>query len=164
MRRFYLAAALAMTLAIPAAAQTAKPLKDRVVGSWSLVSVTVDGPNKIEPYGPHPKGAMFLDTAGRFSIIILRDGLPKFAGNNREKGTADENAAVVGGGISYYGSYTVNEAESSVTVDIEGSSFPNFDGQKQKRLLVFEGDQVAYINPTPSGGGGTAKVLWKRVN
>ena len=147
----------------PASAQT-KPLKDQVIGAWSLVSVTVEGgPAKVEPYGPAPKGAMFLDANGRFSIMIMRAGLPKFAANNREKGTAEENAAVVGGSIAYFGSYTVNEIEKSVSVSIEGATFPNFDGQTQKRLLVFDGDQVAYVNPTPSGGGGTAKVLWKRV-
>jgi Lipocalin-like domain len=78
--------------------QTAKEL----VGSWTLISVTVnrDG-EKIEPFGPNPKGTMTFDSGGRFSIIVTRSDLPKFASNNRETATSEENKAVVQGSIAY---------------------------------------------------------------
>ena len=50
-----------------------------------------------------------------------------------------------------------------ITVKIEGSTFPNFDGGTQIRTISFRGDEVTYINPTPSNGGGTAKVVYRRL-
>jgi len=60
---------------------------------------------KVEPFGPNPKGTMTFDSGGRFSIIVTRSDLPKFASNNRELGTSEENKAAVQGSIAYFGSY-----------------------------------------------------------
>jgi hypothetical protein len=47
-------------------------------------------------------------------------------------------------------------------VNIEGSTFPNFTGGTQTRMLSFDGDEVTYFNPTPSMGG-SAKVTYRRA-
>ena len=97
-------------------------------------------------------------------IVVLRSDLPKFVSNNRITGTPDENKAIVQGSIvAYFGTYTVDEATHVITVRIEGSTFPNFDGGTQTRVLSFSGDEVTYFNPTPSMGGGTAKVTYRRT-
>ena len=49
-----------------------------------------------------------------------------------------------------------------LTVNIEGSTFPNFTGGTQTRILSFDGDEVTYFNPTPSMGG-SAKVTYRRA-
>ena len=47
---------------------------------------------------------------------------------------------------------------------VDGSTFPNFAGGTQTRTLSFNGDdEVTYLNPTPSMGGGTAKVTYRRA-
>jgi hypothetical protein len=78
-------------------------------------------------------------------------------------GTPDENKAIVQGSLAYYGTYTIDEVAHLITVKIEGSTFPNFAGETQIRTLSFNGDEVTYINPTPSNGGGVAKNTYKRV-
>jgi hypothetical protein len=50
-----------------------------------------------------------------------------------------------------------------ITVNVEGSTFPNFDGGTQTRILSFSGDEGTYLNPAPSMGGGTAKVTYRRA-
>ena len=51
-----------------------------------------------------------------------------------------------------------------ITVKVEGSTFPNFIGGTQTRILSFNGDdEVTYLNPTPSHGGAPAKVTYRRV-
>ena len=50
-----------------------------------------------------------------------------------------------------------------ITVNVEGSTFPNFTGGTQTRILSFEGDEVTYLNPTPSHGGAPAKVTYRRA-
>ena len=109
-----------------------------------------------------PKGTMMVDANGRFSITVRSD-LPKFASNNRMTGTPEENKAIVQGAIAYFGTYTIDERTHVLTVHVEGSTFPTFDGGTQTRILSFNGDdEVTYFNPTPSMGG-TAKVTYRRA-
>jgi hypothetical protein len=105
---------------------------------------------------------MVMD-GNHFSIVITRASLPKLAAGNREKGTPEENQAVVQGSIAYFGTYTFDEETRMLTARIEGSTFPNFIGQDQKRLITIRGDELTYVNPQPSGGGGTAQAIWKRA-
>src|SRR5262245_25622245 len=144
--------------------QPAKSDKERFIGTWTLVSLTSgEGVNQTLPYGPNPQGTMMVDPNGRFSITVVRSDLLKFASNNRMSGTTDENKAIVQGSIAYFGTYSIDEATHVLTVKIEGSTFPNFTGGTQTRILSFDGDQVTYFNPTPSMGG-SAKVTYRRAN
>ena len=144
--------------------QTRKRDKEQLVGSWILVSLTAgDGAKQTMPYGPNPKGTMMVDANGRFSITVVRSDLPRFASDNRITGTAEENMAIVQGCIAYFGTYSIDEATHVITVNVEGSTFPNFDGGTQTRILSFNGDEMTYLNPTPSMGGGTAKVTYRRA-
>ena len=78
-------------------------------------------------------------------------------------GTAEENQAVVQGSHAFYGSYAVaSEKEQTVNLHIEGSTFPNSDGQDQKRVMTVKGDELMVTNPTPTIGG-VAYVVWKRA-
>jgi hypothetical protein len=143
--------------------QPAKSDKERFVGTWTLISLTSgEGANQTLPYGPNPKGTMMADANGRFSITVVRSDLPKFASNNRMTGTAEENKAVVQGSIAYFGTYSIDEPTHVLTVNIEGSTFPNFASGTQTRILSFNGDEVTYFNPTPSMGG-SAKVTYRRA-
>ena len=102
-------------------------LAKQIQGSWILVSIynEQDG-KKIEPFGDKPRGSLILTPDGRFSIILMRASLPKFASNNRMTGTAEENQAVVQGSLAYYGTYAVaSEKEHTVNLRIEGHTFPN---------------------------------------
>ena len=146
-----------------AVGQSANSYKERFIGSWTLVSLTSgEGANQTLPYGPNPRGTMMVDANGRFSITVVRSDLPKFTSNNRMSGAPEENKAVVQGSIAYWGTYSIDEATHVLTVNIEGSTFPNFTGGTQTRILSFDGDEVTYLNPTPSMGG-SAKVTYRRA-
>jgi len=145
--------------------QTARTAKEQLVGSWTLISLTAgEGADQTLPYGPNPKGSMMVDANGRFMITVVRSDLPKFASDNRMVGTPDENNSIVQGSIAYYGTYTIDEATRVITVKVEGSTFPNFTGGTQTRILSFnDDDEVTYLNPTPSHGGEPAKVTYRRA-
>jgi hypothetical protein len=136
-----------------------------LVGTWSLVSITVnqDG-QKVEPFGANPRGSLVFERNGRFSLTVTRSDLPKFSSNNRQTGTPQENKAIVQGSIAYFGTYSVREEERLFIVHVEGSTFPNWVGTDQKRLFTIAGDELKYTNSSPSSGPGTALVVWKRVN
>jgi hypothetical protein len=134
-------------------------------GSWLLVELynEVDG-KKTEPFGPNPRGSMLLTPDGRFSMTILRSSLPKFASNVRTKGTAEEYKAVVEGSVAAIGTYTITgDKEKVLNLHIDGSTFPNWDGQDQKRPMTVSGDELRVINNAPSIGGGVNTQVWKRA-
>src|SRR3954451_20452233 len=157
--------ALGLTLATgnAPAQQTAKINKTQLLGSWTLVSNT--GSNQspgARNFGPNDGVAIF-EANGRFSIQLVRADLPKFASNNRDIGTAEENKAIVQGSITYFGTYSVNEGDGALTLHIERSSFPNWNGSDQKRnISLLSAEELKYTNPTASVGG-TAELAWKRV-
>jgi len=135
-----------------------------LVGTWTLVSISneKDG-QKLLPYGPDAKGAFTLD-GRRFSLVVVRPGRNKFKSNDRLTGTADENQETVRGSIAYFGTYTVDAKDDTlVTFRIEGSTFPNWEGAEQKRVLKIEGDEMNYTNPTISTGAGVARLVWRRL-
>ena len=150
---------LAFAMPGPASAQLDKNL----IGAWTIVSITVEeGDKKTEPYGANPKGSQVYNPDGRFAIVVTRADLPKVASNNRATATAEESQQIARGSIGYFGTYTTNAADNSVTVNIEGATFPNWVGTSQKRTYTISGDEMTLINPTASGGG-TAKVVLKRA-
>ena len=139
-------------------------LKQRLIGSWTMVSDTVDqGGTKVAPFGPSPKGSMILTADGRFSIVLTRPDVPKFASGSRTGGTAEENKAAMAGGIGYFGTYTVSEPDKTVHLHVEASTFPNWTGTDQTRIAALSGNDLTVTNPTPSIGAGTATLVWKRA-
>ncbi len=155
---------LAVALLVASTAAPQKALKEQLQGTWSAVSATAILPDgtKSEQYGPNPKGMLIFDRDGRLSFILMSSNLPKFASNNRETGTAAENAAVVQRSIAYFGTYSVNEADKSYTAQIEGSTFPNWTGATQTRTVAIAGDELTIGNPAASAGG-KIDTKWKRA-
>ena len=154
-------ATLCLGVALPASNAIAQQ-KDQLTGSWSLVSATIEqGGKKTDFYGPKPLGSMTFDGAGHFSFIITRADVAKFASNNRETGTPDENKAAMQGSIAYFGNYSVNAGTANLHID--GSSFPNWKGTDQKRTFSLSGDDLKWDNPVASTGAGTAQLVWKRA-
>ena len=126
-----------------------------VAGTYTIVSVA--------QFGANPRGQMILGRDGHYSIILARTTLPKVAASARDKGTAEENKAIVGGSIAHFGKYTVDAKDKTITFNVEASTFPNFDGSTFKRPFKVSGDQLTYTNNVLSGGGAPQDVVWKRV-
>ena len=154
---------LTTSFAVSTFAQQANDL----VGAWTLVSITLekDG-KKTEFYGPNPQGQLMYDATGHFSVILTRSDLPKFASNNRETGTAEENKAFVQGSLAYFGRYEVSETDKTITSHVESSTFPNWNGADRKTSFNIDGDKLStqvVSGPLTSIGTGTAYVVWKRA-
>jgi Lipocalin-like domain len=117
---------------------------DELVGTWTLVSITLeqDG-KKTDFYGPNPRGQLMYDAHGRFSVIITHSDLPKFASNNRQAGTAEENKAIVQGSLASFGTYSVNETDKTYTQHVESCIFPNWNGPIEKLLSTSPGTNSA---------------------
>jgi hypothetical protein len=129
-------------------------LKDQLVGTWTLAAA--------DAFGPNPRGQLIFDANGRFSAALIRATLPKIASNSRLQGTPDENKAIVGGTLAFFGTYSVSGTD--LNLQVQGSSYPNWAETSQKRINVsVSGDELKYTQPDPSGGGPATVVIWKRA-
>ena len=145
------------------AQQAGNALKDQLVGTWILVSATVerqDG-SKAEIFGPNPIGIVIFDADGHLSLQEMRSDLPKFASNDRQTGTTDENKAIVQGLICYFGTYTLDDAAKILTFHLEGCSFPNWAGTDVKRSITLSGNELVW-----TGIGSSSqpfRTIWKKA-
>ena len=156
-------AAAAATMALSGFAVAQAP--DGLRGTWMLVSsVTDKDGQRSEQFGSGARGMMTLDAAGNFMLTIIGPGLPRFASNNRAGGTPEENMAVMSKSIAMIGTYSHDPADKTLTFKVENSTFPNWNGTEQKRVIVaVSKDELKYITPTASSGG-VGTVTWRRTN
>jgi hypothetical protein len=130
------------SVAAPSFAQTpAKSIRSQLIGHWQLVSVTI---NDNTPYGAAPQGSMFFDATGHYSVIVVTGGKAS--------------------SISYFGTYTVNDADSSMTMHIDASSLANAAGRDETRLVTFSGGQLIVENQKSGGPLGDIKLTWQQAN
>jgi len=88
---------------------------------------------------------------------LSKPEVPKFAENNRLKGTDQEYRTVVQSILSGFGTYTVDG--DTVTIKWVASSFPNRAGTTEKRTYKIVGDQMSVVNPTAASGGTSYQTL-----
>lgn len=142
----------------------AQSLGQQIVGTWMAVSQYVDQDGRrLEPFGSNPKGMVVYDASGHFVLVLQRATLPKFASNNRMAGTADENKAIVQGSIAYFGRYTIDEKDHKLNLRYEGSTYPNWDGEDQTRLIEISGDELKMVSPVSAVGGGVVHLVLRRA-
>jgi hypothetical protein len=156
--------ALGLLLLAGGAVGQQQSLKEQLVGTWTVVSWEQkkgDG-TKLQQFGANPTGIAFFDAGGRYIITVMRSDRARYASNALWQGTAEENKATADGTMTYFGTYLVSEVDRSITIHIEGSSFPNWNGADQKRFVAITGDQLTLTIRPPSGE--SVDVVWKRAN
>jgi hypothetical protein len=133
--------ALGLALLPANAVSQQKSLKEQLIGPWTLVSFdSFDSSGTKIPNmeGRDLKGLLVVTDNGRMSVQMIAD-FPKIASKDRLKTTPVEEKAVARGILSYFGTYTVSEADKTINYRIEHSSFPNqVTGADAKRVATFD--------------------------
>jgi hypothetical protein len=139
---------------------------NELLGTWTLVlvdNVLPDG-RRVHLYGDNPQGILTFDADGRYALQIFQTGRPKFASNDKAKGTPEENQAAVQGSNSHFGRYAVNAKDQIITFHVEHASFPNWEGTQRSCPFTVTKDRLKYIVPNPSSGANvTGEVEWQRM-
>ena len=158
-------AGLLLGLLLPDGNAIAQTSNDQFKGSsWRVISGKVErGGKTVRLNAPRLQGFLMFDSNDHFLIVITRSGLPKFASNPSPSGILDENKATLQRSIACFGTYSISEADHTINVHIEGSTFPKWTGTDQKRQFSVVGDKLELTNSVPSGGAGTAELVWQRV-
>ena len=141
-------------------------LRDAIVGTWDLIVAEATAPDgkKSFPFGPTPRGTVIFTADGNFAQIHVASEAPKIASGNRMTATPEEYAAIMRGSISQFGKYAINEARKTVTFHIVSSTFPNWQGVAQERVIdKLTADEFVNTNPDVGAGRGSSSNFYKRA-
>jgi hypothetical protein len=120
--------------------------------------------SKTLPYGSAPKGLLIFDKDGTYAIQILKESRPRVTAGDKNKATPEENAALVQGNNSHFGTYAVDKNRKTITFHVENAFYPNWEGTVQERFYSIADNELKYIvTQTTNGGAITAAVVWKRI-
>ncbi len=148
-----------------AAAANSAEIPPGIVGTWELAGTDVihkDGTETPDPdYGNAPKGLMMIDASGHYSTQIFKQNRPRFASGDKTTATPSEYKDAIVGESTHFGILVVDLALRTLTFEIENSSFPNWEGQKQVRSFKLENNQIRYSVP-PRPNGDIPVTTWAR--
>lgn len=141
--------------------------QEKLVGSWSLVSIDNIYPDnsRVHPYGENPKGLLIFDNEGNYAIQILKAIRPKVISGDKNISTCEENATLVQGSNSHFGKYEMDEKHKIIVFKIESASFPNWEGTTQKRSYSCTENEIKYVVTSTTQGGQSiiAEVVWRKI-
>ena len=151
----------------PAARAAGGDVRNRFVGSWKLAGVERVGPTgELLPpppppaFGsPNPTGVIVYDAAGHMAVTIMQNGRQKFAG---AQPTPEEAKAALVSYTSYFGTFSVNEADGVVTHHVQGSLNPNLTDTDQKRSFDLS-DSRLILKPPRGATGIQSRLVWERM-
>lgn len=117
-------------------------IKREIIGTWKLVSAE-DRASASDPWVPYtfgnpPSGYFIYDDTGHSSIQIMTTPPQKIA--TPDSPTPQEALAIFNNYIAYYGTYTIDEA--NITVTVEGAWDPSQVGSAQARPYKLDGDTL----------------------
>jgi hypothetical protein len=135
-----------------------------LTGMWTLVAADAIKPDgsRVRDYGDAPRGMLFVDAKGHYSLQIFKAERPRFASTSKVTGTAAEYESAVMGSSTHFGDMDVDLVAHTLTFSISASSFPNWEGTKQVRSYELKDDVLSYRVP-PRADGSVPVSVWKRV-
>lgn len=145
---------------VASAVQTTTPA-ERFAGAWSLMRIerrNADGELVGSPIEDRI-GYIIYDGDEHMGVTIMQPDREPFAG---DEPTPEEALAAVSTYTSYFGRYTVNDAEGYVTHHLEGSLNPSGAGSDYQRFFRFEDDQLI-LQPPANDEGVTTELTWQRL-
>jgi len=138
-----------------------------IIGTWKLVSFEIQRENGgvTYPFGKNAQGSLIYTQSGRFSAQVMRPDRPRFTSEDQMRGTTEEIKANYEGFVSYYGHYEFDKKKGFVIHHVEGSLFPNWEGQRQKRFYELSGNRLKLSTPLTLWGGGevVGVLIWERM-
>jgi hypothetical protein len=147
--------ALGLALLPSTAAAQQKTLKEQLVGIWTLVSTDVTPPTgpKRQDFGANPRGILMLDAGGRYAQVTGRADRPKFkaSGNLRLDTPAAEYGEAARAFVGNFGTWTVNEADKTLTQRYEAALIPNVEGTEAKVSVSLAGDELKFVATSATG-------------
>ena len=134
-----------------------------LAGTWTLVAADVQHPDgsRASDYGAEPKGLLLIDKQGHYSLQIFKAERLAFGAGNKAKGTPAEYESAVMGSSTHFGTLSIDGDRGVLVFHIQGASFPNWEGQEQRRQYELK-DGVLSYRVTPRPNGDVPISIWRK--
>ena len=143
------------------------PLSVVLPGTWRLISRTdsnVVGERRAEPsLGEDPVAILFYDRSGNFAAQFMKRDRSGPIGDAAASGS--NNSRAQGGYDAYFGTYTIDNEEKTVTQRLVGALSKENVGLEVTRKMLVEGDTLTVQLETTSAQGEVVirTLIWSRV-
>ena len=143
------------------------PLSALLPGSWELqsrIDVDASGQRQPEPsLGEDPVALLIYDKAGHFSAQFMRRDRTCVAPDGPSG--ARNNSRAQGGYDAYFGTYSVDDTNNTVTQKLLGALSNEHVGAVLTRDMEVEGDRLIIRLETSDkcGAAVTRTLTWRRV-
>lgn len=152
--------------AAPAFSQTESEIRERIVGTWRLVSTEEtmkDGTTRPFPaFGPHAKGFLMYQRDGHMCAVIANPDRPKSA--DPAHATPEGKAPAAEGTFSYCGRYEIDVKQERIVHLPEVASDPGYVGSRQIRPYRFEDGRLV-LSDVEKDDPSVArwKIVWEKM-
>ena len=142
-------------------------LSSRLPGTWRLesrIDVTAAGERLVEPsLGDDPVALLFYDRSGHFAAQFMKRDRSVAAPDG--PGGTPNNSRAQGGYDAYFGTYTVDDTQGTVTQRLVGALSAENVGSVLTRAMEVQGDHLTIRLQTNASDGTavTRTLTWKRV-
>jgi hypothetical protein len=141
-----------------------------LIGAWRLVSIQVDGAEVDPFYGKGSRGLLIYDKSGWFSVQIEGASrpaveVPPVRPVQREGDRARrQKAAALDSYYAYYGTWSFDEASSTVTHHAKGALYPSEDQANYAQHVEIQDRRLIFSRTQNIAGHSTLQTkVWERV-
>ncbi len=139
-----------------------------LVGSWELISRfdhTATGEQRVDPaLGADPIALLVYDKSGHFAAQFMKRDRSRVV-EPSAVAASQNNSRAQGGYDAYFGTYTTDDDNNTVTQTLTGALSQENVGQTLTRELNVLGDELTIQLQTVAASGEpvTRTLRWKRV-
>jgi hypothetical protein len=129
-------------------------------GAWTLVKIErldADG-ELLAPPIEDQLGYIIYDPSGYMGVTIMQPERQPYAGQR----TPEQALAAYSSYTSYFGTFTVNEAEGFLTHHLEGSLNTGGAGSDYQRFYTFSGNRLT-LQPPAGANGNRTELTWEKL-
>jgi hypothetical protein len=140
----------------------ATALRDRLIGTWSLISyeLTTDTGALVQPIGPNPVGFIHYAPDGFMAAHLMRADRA-LTGVSSDEVEAAVASRILAENFSYCGTFRTEHGLVIHTINV--AVMPDWVGSEQRREVTFEGDRLvlAANGVRNVNGTGRAVLTWE---
>ncbi len=146
--------------------QTASDIRDRIVGTWKLVSteqIMKDGSTRPDPsFGAHAKGFLMYQRDGYMCANLVNPDVPKWA--DPAHPTKEEKLVAIDGAFSYCGRYEIDVKQKQIIHLPEVATDPGYVGSRQIRPYTFQDGRLV-LSDVEKDDPAVArwKIVWEKT-
>ena len=156
----------AFTFCACAFSQTESEIRDRIVGTWTLVSTEQtlkDGTTRPDPsFGPHALGFLMYQRDGYMCGELMNPDRPKWA--DPAHATPQEKITAADGTFAYCGRYQIDIEQKQIIHLPQVATTPPYVGSRQVRPYHFEGGRLILSDVVKNDPSiASWKIVWQKA-